>query len=218
MTKKMIWTAKQLRFRDIMASGATYADAYRGAYDAENMSDQSVWEEASRLMARPEMIEVLDKLRHEAAEKAGFTVEASAKRFDTLGEKAEAAGQFAAANRAEELRVTSRTSVMQYKTARKPLPEIARGLKVDGIIEGSVVREGDRVRVTAQLIDGRRDHLVWVDSYERDVRGILALQSEIARTVAKQIRLQLTPREEELLAGPLARWFAKVRRIEVPED
>ncbi len=116
------------------------------------------------------------------------------------------------------LRVTSRTSIMQYKTARKPLPEIARGLKVDGIIEGSVVREGDRVRVTAQLIDGRHDHLVWVDRYERDVRGILALQSEIARTIPKQIRLQLTPREEELLAGPLARWFAKVRRLDVPED
>ena len=86
------------------------------------------------------------------------------------------------------------------------------------MIEGSVVREGDRVRVTVQLIDGREDRHLWVEQYERDVRGILALQSEIARTVAKEIRLELTAREEELLAGPLGRWFARVRRIGIPED
>ncbi len=116
------------------------------------------------------------------------------------------------------LRVVSRTSVRQYKGTQKSLREIARELAVEGVIEGSVVREGDRVRVTVQLIDGREDRHLWVEQYERDVRGILALQSEIARTVAKEIRLELTAREEELLAGPLGRWFARVRRIGIPED
>ena len=116
------------------------------------------------------------------------------------------------------LRVVSRTTILQYKGARKPLPEIARELRVEGVIEGSVAREEDRVRVTVQLIDARDDSHIWVERYDRDVHGVLALQSEIARTVADQIQLELTPREEELLAGPLGRWFARVRRTGVAED
>jgi TolB-like protein len=116
------------------------------------------------------------------------------------------------------LRVTSRTSAMRHKKSHKTVREIAGELDVDALIEGSVVREGDRIRVAVQLIDGRSDHLVWAERYERDFRGILPLQSEVARTVANQIRLQLTPREKELLAGPLERWFARRRRISVPED
>ncbi len=116
------------------------------------------------------------------------------------------------------LRVTSRTSTQQYKGARKPLPDIARELNVEGVIEGSIAREGDRVRVTVQLIDGRDDSHIWAERYDSDVRGVFALQSEIARTVARQIRLELTTREEALLAGPLGRWFARVRRTEVAED
>jgi TolB-like protein/class 3 adenylate cyclase len=95
------------------------------------------------------------------------------------------------------LRVISRTSVMQYKDAPKPVREIAKELDVDGIIEGTVMREGDRVRITAQLIDARRDTHVWSDRYDRDLRDILALHSEVARAIAEQVRIELT-REEEL--------------------
>ena len=73
------------------------------------------------------------------------------------------------------LRVISQTSVMQYKGVKKPLPEIARALKVDAVVEGSVLRAGDRVRITAQLIEARRDRHLWAKSYERDLRDILAL-------------------------------------------
>jgi TolB-like protein/class 3 adenylate cyclase/tetratricopeptide (TPR) repeat protein len=93
------------------------------------------------------------------------------------------------------LRVISRTSVMQYKGARKPLPEIAVELGVDALLEGTVMRVGDRVRITAQLIDGRTDHHLWSERYDRDLRGVLVLQSDIARAVAKQVRLELTPEQ-----------------------
>ena len=93
------------------------------------------------------------------------------------------------------LRVISRTSVMQYKNARKPLPEIARELGVDGVIEGTVTREGERVRITAQLVDGRTDQHLWAERYERPVRGVLDLQGEVAKAVAQQIRLELSPSE-----------------------
>jgi TolB-like protein/Tfp pilus assembly protein PilF/predicted Ser/Thr protein kinase len=99
------------------------------------------------------------------------------------------------------LRVISRTSVMQYKGARKPLPEIAKDLKVDAVIEGSVMRSGDRVRITAQLVQvgtGAERHL-WAESYERDLRDVLALQSEVARDIANQIRITLTPQEQARL-------------------
>jgi len=116
------------------------------------------------------------------------------------------------------LRVVSRTSIKQYKGADRRLPEIARELKVEGVIEGTVAREGERVRVTVQLIDAREDKHLWAERYDRDVRGVLALQSEVARTVAKQVRLELTPREEAELAGPLGRWFARLRQVGSPED
>jgi len=100
------------------------------------------------------------------------------------------------------LRVISRTSVMQYKGAHKPLPDIARELDVQGVVEGSVFRAGDRVRITLQLIDARDDSHVWAQSYERDLSDVLALQGEIARAVAEQIRLKLTPEEQALLTAP----------------
>ena len=116
------------------------------------------------------------------------------------------------------LRIASRTSILQYKGVRRPLPEVARELRVDGVIEGTVTREGDRMRVTAQLIDARQDHHLWAESYERYVRGVLALQSEIARTVAKQVQIELTPREEAALEGPLGRFFARMARLGPTED
>jgi TolB-like protein/class 3 adenylate cyclase/Tfp pilus assembly protein PilF len=97
------------------------------------------------------------------------------------------------------LRVISRTSVMQYKKTRKALPEIARELNVQGVLEGSVLRAGDRVRITLQLIDARNDHHLWAQSYEREVRDVLALQGEIAHTVAREVEAELTPEEDARL-------------------
>jgi TolB-like protein/Flp pilus assembly protein TadD len=96
------------------------------------------------------------------------------------------------------LRVISRTSAMHYKGLRKSLPEIARELNVDAVIEGSVLRSGERVRITAQLIHSSDQHL-WAESYERDFRDILSLQSEIARQVANEVRIVLTPEERHRL-------------------
>jgi len=103
-------------------------------------------------------------------------------------------------SRIRSLRVISRTSVMQYKRERKPLPEIAKELDVDAVIEGTVFKEGNRIRITAQLIDARNDRHLWSERYDRDMRNILALQAEIARAVAKQVELELTPSEEVRLA------------------
>jgi TolB-like protein/DNA-binding winged helix-turn-helix (wHTH) protein/tetratricopeptide (TPR) repeat protein len=91
------------------------------------------------------------------------------------------------------VRVISRTSVTRYKNTSKTLPEIARELNVDGIIEGTVQRSGDRMRVTAQLIDGRSDRHLWADTYEREVRDIFVLEREITQDVAGQIRSRLNP-------------------------
>ncbi len=100
------------------------------------------------------------------------------------------------------LRVISRTSVMQFKGEhRKPLPEIARLLNVDAVVEGSVVRIGDRVRITAQLIDAPADKHLWAKSYERDTRDVLALQDEVASAIARQINIELTPGEQARLAN-----------------
>ncbi len=99
------------------------------------------------------------------------------------------------------LRVISRTSVMQYKGARQPLPEIARALHVDAVVSGSVLRSGNRVRITAQLIHAGSDQHLWAESYERDLRDALALQREVARTIAQEIRATLTPQEKAQLAG-----------------
>ena len=97
------------------------------------------------------------------------------------------------------LRVISRTSVMQYKGARRPLSEIARELNVDAVVEGSVLRAGDRVRITAQLIEPVPERHLWAKSYERDLRDILALQSEVARAIAGEIHVHLTHAERARL-------------------
>lgn len=99
------------------------------------------------------------------------------------------------------LRVISRTSIMQYKRARKPLPEIARALNVDAVIEGSALRSGNRVRITAQLVHGATDSHLWAESYERDLSDILGLQREVARTIVREVRIKLTPRDQARLAS-----------------
>ena len=91
------------------------------------------------------------------------------------------------------LRVISRTSIMQYKHAQKTLPQIARELSVDAIVEGSVRRDGDRVRITAELIEARTDQHLWTESYDRDLRDILSLQSQVAAAIANEIRAKLSP-------------------------
>jgi TolB-like protein/Flp pilus assembly protein TadD len=98
------------------------------------------------------------------------------------------------------LRVVSRTSIMQYKGVHKPLREIARELEVDFVVEGSVLRVGRRVRITAQLIDAPNETHLWAESYERDLRNVLALQSELAHAIAQEVRVKLTPRERKHLA------------------
>jgi TolB-like protein/DNA-binding winged helix-turn-helix (wHTH) protein/Flp pilus assembly protein TadD len=97
------------------------------------------------------------------------------------------------------LRVISRTSVMQYKRARKPLPQIARELNVDAVVEGTVLRSGGQVRITAQLIEARDDKHLWSDSYDGDLRDTLTLQNTVARAIAEQIRINLNPQEQATL-------------------
>jgi len=97
------------------------------------------------------------------------------------------------------LRVISRSSVMVYKGAHKPLPEIARELNVDAVVEGSVQRSGERVRITAQLIQAPADKHLWAESYEGDLRDTLALQQRVARAIAQQIRIEVTPQEQAAL-------------------
>ncbi len=100
------------------------------------------------------------------------------------------------------LRVISRTSVMRYKAAppQGGIREIAQQLNVDAVVEGSVLRAGDRVRITAQLIDAKTDRHLWAQSYERDLRDILALQSEVARAITEEIKVKVTPQEQARLA------------------
>jgi eukaryotic-like serine/threonine-protein kinase len=99
------------------------------------------------------------------------------------------------------LRVISRTSVMGFKATTEPLPEVARKLGVDAIIEGSVQRSGDRVRITAQLIRAATDQHLWAHTYERDLRDVLALQDEVAGEIAREVQGRLTPREQRQIAG-----------------
>jgi len=101
--------------------------------------------------------------------------------------------------RIRALKVISRTSIMRYRENRKPLPETARELGVDAVVEGSVLRAGERVRITVQLIDAVRDQMLWADSYEHDLVDVLTLQSRVARTIAEQIEVELTPQEHEHL-------------------
>jgi TolB-like protein/DNA-binding winged helix-turn-helix (wHTH) protein/Tfp pilus assembly protein PilF len=100
------------------------------------------------------------------------------------------------------LRVISRTSAMRYKGTTKPLPDVARELGVDGVVEGSVTRSGQRVRITAQLIRAASDQHLWAESYERDLGDILRLQSEVAQAIARQVRAQLTPQQQARLRSP----------------
>jgi len=97
------------------------------------------------------------------------------------------------------LRVISRTSMMSYKHTRKSLPQIARELNVDAVVEGTVLRSGDRVRITAQLIAGSADRQVWSHSYEGDLRDTLRLQNDVARAIAAQIRINVNPQEQAAL-------------------
>ena len=106
------------------------------------------------------------------------------------------------------LRVISRTSVMAYKHARKPLSQIARELNVDVIVEGTVLRSGDRVRITAQLIDATADKHLWSQSYEGELKDTLALQNQVAQAIADQIRIKLNPQEQAAL---------KIARVVNPE-
>jgi len=99
------------------------------------------------------------------------------------------------------LRVVSRTSAMHYKKTTKLAPEIARELKVDALVEGSVVRSGDRVRIRVQLVRGSTDEHLWSESYEREVRDVPRVQSEVALAVAREIRAKLSPEEQVRLSG-----------------
>ncbi len=98
------------------------------------------------------------------------------------------------------LRVISRTSVMQYKGARKGLKDLAGELKVDFVVEGSVFREGDRVRINTKLIHAASDSSMWAEQYDRDLRDKMLLQNDVARDIAREIHLKLTPQEEKRLS------------------
>jgi len=100
-----------------------------------------------------------------------------------------------------DLKVISRTSVMRYRESDKALPEIARELGVEALVEGSVLRADGQVRITAQLIDGTTDEHLWAESYDRDLENLLALLSEVARAIATEIEVELTPEEQRLLAS-----------------
>jgi len=98
-----------------------------------------------------------------------------------------------------ELRVISRTSAMAYKGVRKSLPQIAQELNVDAVVEGTVLRSGDQVRIAAQLIQAPADKHLWAQSYEGDVHQTLALQRQVARAIAEQIQVELTSHERDVL-------------------
>lgn len=98
------------------------------------------------------------------------------------------------------LKVISRTSAMQYRDTDKATPEIAEELGVSGLVEGSVLRDGDDVRITVQLIDGREDRHVWSESYTNTVTSVLKLQAEVALAIAAAIRAEVAPEERERIA------------------
>jgi tetratricopeptide (TPR) repeat protein len=98
-------------------------------------------------------------------------------------------------SRIRALKVISRTSVMRFKQTDKPLPEIARALGVDGIVEGSVVRSGGRVRITAQLIYAAKDTNQWAQTYDGDLQDVLTLQGTVATAIAREIKVEVTPQE-----------------------
>jgi len=100
------------------------------------------------------------------------------------------------------LRVVSRTSVMRYQHNSKSLPDIARELNVNAVVEGSIARSGDQVRITAQLVDARDDHHIWAQSYQRNFSQLLTLQNEVSRDIAEQVRVELTAAEHSRLSTP----------------
>jgi TolB-like protein/DNA-binding winged helix-turn-helix (wHTH) protein/Tfp pilus assembly protein PilF len=102
----------------------------------------------------------------------------------------------------KELRVISRTSAMEYKGTHKPLSEIAKDLQVDAVVEGTILRAGDRVRITAELVQVSTDRHLWADTYEGDMNNILALQSRVAAAIVNEIRVNLTPEEQQRLTSP----------------
>jgi TolB-like protein/DNA-binding winged helix-turn-helix (wHTH) protein/tetratricopeptide (TPR) repeat protein len=99
------------------------------------------------------------------------------------------------------LRVISRTSANRYKGSEKPIPEIAKELSVDAVVEGAVLQEGDRVRITAQLIHGASDVSVWAGSYDRRIQDVLKVHDEIALTIAREVAVALSPQEERHLGA-----------------
>lgn len=100
------------------------------------------------------------------------------------------------------VQVISRSSVMRFKGTKTPLSQIARELHVDAIVEGSVVRSGQHVRITAQLVDAATDKHIWAHSYERDLRDVLSLQGEVAGAIANEVSGKLTPRQRERMSAP----------------
>jgi serine/threonine-protein kinase len=127
----------------------------------------------------------------------------------------------------EALRVISRTSVMQYKTAPKPLPEIAKELNVDAVVEGSAVSSGDRVSITVRLIEAKTEKRLWSQSFERELRDVFKLQREAALAIATEIEVRVTPQERALLqearvidpeAYELYLWGKKFKDKETPES
>ena len=99
------------------------------------------------------------------------------------------------------LRVVSRTSAMRYKGGQKTLPEIARELNVDAVVEGAVLRSGNRVRITTQLVEGSSDRHLWAGSYERDLRDVLALQSDVAEAIVREINIKISAQQRVHLAS-----------------
>ncbi len=97
------------------------------------------------------------------------------------------------------LRVVGRTSAMRFGGAKQPIPEIARALGVDAVVEGSVLREGNRVRITAQLVAANPERHLWANSYDRELRDVLAVHSEVAQAIAREIRVTLTPDQQARL-------------------
>ena len=102
------------------------------------------------------------------------------------------------------LKVISRTSTIQYKSKKVPLRQIARELGVTALVEGSVIKEGDMVRINVQLINGQTDENIWSQKFDRELKNILALYSEVAKKIAGEIRIKLTPQDKErLVSAPL---------------
>lgn len=118
-----------------------------------------------------------------------------------------------ALSRLEGLQVISRTSSMHYKGVRKPLPDIARELKVDWVVEGSVLIAGDRVRVVGQLIDGASDEHVWTATYDRPYRDVLALQAAVASAIAADVRAAIVQGPRRPFAEPVAATSGKVEGV-----